>query len=300
MLRQTRSATPSTKPLRIAIINYQRCIFWFKNQSDPYFLSPKLIEFIKNQGYEYFVGHTMRCIANTDAVKATALNNKNMPVSEREKYEKNYSIDQVTKHIEEESGLSCLTVATMDDLVEEKIGDGYADLISYETEKKETSHPHLTYGQQFQSYDRNNELYLKVAADLAERFPKRFIQLDIIDNDLPHCRAAWQASSQAGWPEVVKITQVWRFDADLQNDMVTAVDENNVPKVRKQAQRSENAVSQSAAVAVSSSQPVSLSALPTRSTASVSSSRAGLFAPPVNAPVMEPRRSERLKEKNSR
>lgn len=222
MLRQEETTTASNKPtIKIAIVDYQSCAFSPENKTDKHFLSKNLITFLSGQGYTSFVGHTMRCLVNSVWFLNKA--HEHVAASEYAKFDKNYPIEKITKHIEKHAGVMNLTVVTLDDMVSDRVGSGFDALKAFEKTHEMPDITHVDFKSQFELMKQNNLMLLKIAKYLADTFPGQQIQIDVYDDDLKNCEHAHDATSQPEWPESVKLNKVYRYSAKLKDDRVIEV-----------------------------------------------------------------------------
>ena len=207
--------------IRIAIVDYSNCAFSALNHEDPDFLASTLMQFISKQGYQYFVGHTFRCLANNDNLLDSAL--EIVPATEEIKFRNAYRIAAITKNIRDRTKVNCLQIATLDDLVNDEVGLGYKDLEDYEAYGVTSENPHAESADLPDYYKQNNEFLLRIANACANYFQNHLIELDIIDDNLKNLRDALSVNKQVGWPPSVTIRNVYRYDASLKDNLVVKI-----------------------------------------------------------------------------
>lgn len=207
--------------IRIAVVDYQRCAFAPENFNDEHFLSHPLLEFISSQKYNYFFGHTFRCVANSDELRE--LLEAKVPVSEQDKFKQHSGVADITRNIHERTALPCLQVATLDDLVNNDLGTGYKDLEDYETYQVTSQNPHVEQSELLDYMSENNKLLLLIAKYCENFFFDQAIELDIYDDNELNNLKALSADKQAKWPATVKVNKIYQYNAKLKNEVVVEV-----------------------------------------------------------------------------
>lgn len=196
--------------INLLVTDYDMCAFT-NMSTHRYLLSNSLLKYVNNMRFDGFYGCTHRCFITLPELKNRWLARASESYSSEEKILSNYSTYSVSVNLAAETGLSCKTVSTLDDIMLGECGYGYESIIKpYETDQvipennlnyiKSTVEVNL-------HYNSKNIQLTQIARHAAENYPSTTsISMHYFDDKESLCEQALLVSNDNdNWPKNVSI-----------------------------------------------------------------------------------------------
>src|SRR3990167_1326048 len=116
------------KNIRLLVVDYDFCAVTILGTNSK-MLSKGLVKYAKENYYDGFYGCTHRCFRSVDVLMQHA-----MKIACHHNYSvlqvaNNYSTYKITENFQNEAGIKCIEVSTLDDLISEECGKAFREII---------------------------------------------------------------------------------------------------------------------------------------------------------------------------
>jgi hypothetical protein len=188
-------------------------------------LSTGLLQHIDATDYDAFYGCTHRCYSMLPRLKVSAKNKKSTHYTD-EQLNDNFPTYKITANIEYATGLPCLAVSTLEDVIRNDCGIGFNDVIKpFELEEKAPDVGSYVKFNEVGTYSKTKNLQLmQVALHAQTAYPEASITLNYIDDNKTLCNKAQTVTGEANWPKNVKL-RIFQHVADSDNAPTTPIGE---------------------------------------------------------------------------